>query len=269
MSEATFRRRRTRPFTQIDDGMIKDKRLSIQALGLGVRMLCLDPDKVYSAKYIQAIAGVSRAKLKSLFDELIAAGYLQKEQTHGEHGKFSRNSYEIVDIPQIPPLTEKPSTVEPSTAEPSTGLCATDTISNDNNIPPIIPQRGKRGRKKAKKAEEPWLPERFEAFWQFYRDKYCVADHSRAGNKGRAETAWNKLKPDKALIGRMGAYLLAEMATETWARGIGIPYASTFLNSIAKGELDLTPAEASPTHPAVPAASTYEEPQEEAFGQWH
>lgn len=113
------------------------------------------------------------------------------------------------------------------------------------------------------------MSERFEAFWSFYRDKYCIADHSRAGNKGRARTAWNKLKPDKTLIGRMGAYLLAEMATETWGRGIGIPYASTFLNSIAKKELDLTPAEASPARAPAPGSPTYEEPQEEAFGQWH
>ena len=237
MSDATFRIRRQRPFTQIDNEMISDKRLSIQALGLGVRMLRLNPDYEYSAKHIQSIAGVSRGKLKTLFDELIAAGYLKKEQTHVEHGKFGRNCYEIVDIPEIPPLTENLSTVEPSTAEPSTVKQSTVSISKDNNISPYSHPEGDKCAEEKKVCA--WREPRFLRFWEWYRTIYCGADSSRAGERAAAAKAWDKLKPDDATLYKLRAKLEATMRTRQWQDGIGIARASTVLNRIRRGEISL------------------------------
>ena len=207
--EATFRARRIRPFTQIDNEMVKDQRLSIQALGLGVRMLSLDPDKVYSAKWIQSMAGVGRDKLKKLFGELETAGYLQKEQTHDKKGKFSRNSYVIVDIPSQSPFTEKPSTVLPSTENQSTA-----SIDKNNNIPPIIPQGGE---------GESDLLFLFDRFWHLYPRKV---------SKEAAWRAWKKLAPDILLCSRMSVALKRQMQSEQWTRDGGryIPYPSSWIN---------------------------------------
>ena len=43
--------------------------------------------------------------------------------------------------------------------------------------------------------------------------------------------AWDKLKPDDELLEVIGKALVKLCATEAWKRGIGKPYASTFLNS--------------------------------------
>ena len=43
--------------------------------------------------------------------------------------------------------------------------------------------------------------------------------------------AWDKLKPSDELLAVIARALTRQMATEEWQRGIGIPYASTYLNN--------------------------------------
>lgn len=125
-----------------------------------------------------------------------------------------------------------------------------DNKRNDNK-PPIIPQGNN-------------AADRFEAFWVYYRDTVCADDHSRAGNKAAAQKAWDKLAPGKDLADKLAVYLAAQLRTEMWQRGYGIPYASTLLNRIRRGEVDLTPAE-TPRQPPASCAQT-EQPRQEAWG---
>lgn len=67
-----------------------------------------------------------------------------------------------------------------------------------------------------------WKPERFEKFWAYYP---C---HK---SKKAAVKAWDKLKPSDELLAVIARALTRQMATEEWQRGIGIPYASTYLNN--------------------------------------
>ena len=94
-----------------------------------------------------------------------------------------------------------------------------NNINKLNDIPPIVPQGGRR-RKEPKKAPD-WKPERFQKFWKFY---------PRGESKQAAIAAWDKLKPTDELINTMAIALTRQMASEEWRRGIGIPYASTWLN---------------------------------------
>ena len=87
---------------------------------------------------------------------------------------------------------------------------------NDNN--PHTPKGGM-GRSVPK-----WKPERFERFWEYYRRNV------RGENRSGAVKAWDKLKPDNDLIAEIGRALVKLCKTEAWQRGIGKPYASTFLN---------------------------------------
>lgn len=110
----------------------------------------------------------------------------------------------------------------------------TSNTSTSNNIPPIVPRDPGDGcvgectpeaeqtpTRKSRGGLPKWKPERFSAFWKFY---------PRGENKQRAVRAWDKLKPDDALIAVMGHALARQKASPDWQRGIGIPHASTWLN---------------------------------------
>ena len=99
-------------------------------------------------------------------------------------------------------------------------------IENDNlkSISPYNPPEGevkpKRKSREAKKAPD-YRPEMFERFWQLY---------PRGENKQGAIRAWDRLRPDEALMQRMSRALKAQLMSDQWTVGIGIPYASTWLN---------------------------------------
>lgn len=90
-------------------------------------------------------------------------------------------------------------------------------------IPPKAPQGGQRGKREPKETTD-WKPERFEAFWKFYRKNV------RGEDRQSAIRAWDKLRPDDALIARIGRALGKQVASESWQAGYGKPYASTYLN---------------------------------------
>lgn len=118
------------------------------------------------------------------------------------------------------PLSGLPSSAEPTAGEPSS---ENPTQSNKDlkkegyKQPPKAPLGGRRG-------ELPkWKPERFAAFWEYYRT------HARGEDRLGAVRAWDKLKPDDALIDVIARALARQVASEDWQRGIGIPYAVRWL----------------------------------------
>lgn len=91
--------------------------------------------------------------------------------------------------------------------------------SVDDN-PPKAPQGAGVARKSAK-AVPKHKPERFEAFWEAY---------PRHESRVKAVRAWDRLRPDDALLDTMARALKRQLASEDWQRGIGIPYAVTWIN---------------------------------------
>ena len=140
-----------------------------------------------------------------------------------------------------------------------------------NNNPPEPPSGGKRapensgtvlrqtGRKMSGLPESAkWKPERFEAFWAYYRKNVNPA------NRAAARKAWDKLKPDDDTIRDIGHALAGRLKTDAeWQRGIGRPHASTYLNG--RMWLDEWPEEKPrEQNPQREAAQE----QKEAFGVW-
>lgn len=76
-------------------------------------------------------------------------------------------------------------------------------------------------RKRRDKTVPVHKPDRFEKFWALYPG---------GGSRQRAAEAWDKLAPDDDLIAQMGAALQRQMDSPMWRKGVGIPYASTWLN---------------------------------------
>ena len=110
--------------------------------------------------------------------------------------------------------------------DPSSQNCHVEQYNSFNNIPPIVPQGDMRAHKRKRKEprEHPdWKPDRFDGFWKFY-------PKDGRKSKQRAMDAWDKLRPDDDLIATIARALVKLKATESWKRGIGIPYVSTFLN---------------------------------------
>ena len=135
-----------------------------------------------------------------------------------------------------------------------------EVLDRDNNInnsmlginnPPEPPTGGPRVPEAAK-----WMPERFEAFWKFYRKNVNSA------NRAAARKAWAKLKPDDDTLRRIGAALQRRLrADDEWRRGIGRPHASTYLNGMMWLDEPVTASKPEPQREAVE--------QREAFGVWH
>ena len=92
--------------------------------------------------------------------------------------------------------------------------------NNQDNTPLEPPHGGPRQPLPAK-----WKPERFEAFWLYYRQNVNPA------NRAAARKAWDKLKPDDDTIRDIGRAIQSRLKNdEEWSRGIGRPHASTYLN---------------------------------------
>ncbi len=110
---------------------------------------------------------------------------------------------------------------KPENARDEIGKCIKVQEETTENNTPIPPQGARRARRTKETAD--WKPERFEAFWTFYRTR-C-----RGENRQGAIRAWDKLRPSEELIETMAQALVRQLESDEWRRGIGIPYASTWL----------------------------------------
>lgn len=244
MAESKIRFEDGDGFTVLLNGMLRDSRLGLKTKGLFAILTSLPPGWEYSVSGLAVICGVGRDAIRTSLKELEAAGYLDRGQTHGESGRFGGNSYILHRVskkPDVQPLPGFPSTAEPSTAGPSTENPTElnkDLIQERSIKPPKVPQGGRK-RREPKEAPD-WKPERFAKFWDFYSHKV------RGESKQAAIRAWDKLKPDDATIDQIAMALLWQIKTEEWTRGIGLPYASTYLNNQRWKDKPKTPPEHDP-----------------------
>lgn len=220
---AVMRVEKSANYTVMSNRHLDDTRLSLKAIGLLSKILRLPDDWDYTLEGLARICKEGKDAIRSAIVELERAGYIERRQTHAADGSFAGNEYIVHECPVggdaspssgFPttgnPLTDNPSTENPT--QPNTK----DTKYLDTNTP-LTPQMGRRAPKKVAL----WKPERFEAFWRYY---------PRGESKRTAIAAWDKLKPDDALIDDIARALKRQMASEEWQRGVGIPYAATYLN---------------------------------------
>ncbi len=197
-----------------------------------------------SNAYLAELFAISPRTVRELVQSLERKGYLSVEviRDPGNNAVVERRIWmdrpTIVEEPQVTPSGENPPYPSGENPPDPSGENSPLEQSKDMNIPPIIPQRGRRtkGPKKPKAAPD-WKPDRFAAFWDYY---------PRGESKQAAIRAWDNLKPDDNLLAVMGRALTIQMASKMWQDGIGIPYASTWLNQRRWTEVDLS---ASPSGP--------------------
>lgn len=157
IEERTIRTGPRKGFVVLYRSAAQDARLSLEARGLLVMMASLPDNWSYSETGLAGKAGCGRQKVNRILRELIDAGYLLREQRHGEHGKFASCTYVLQE--EAPagkakkePLYEKPSTAQPSTVKPSTGNQALNNKEEKNKEinTPLTPQRRARPERKSK-----------------------------------------------------------------------------------------------------------------------
>lgn len=207
----------------------QDGRLALATRGLLALMLSLPSDWDYTVTGLAIKAGCGREKMRRMIRELEDIGYLVREQSHGEGGQFGGNVYVLQETPPLDGFWGNGERENTTVAQecrqrqkPSTGF-RPEQIKKDLNIPPYNPPKGDGAepRKQRSKTTPTWKPERFEGFWAYY---------PRGENRMGAVRAWDKLKPDDALIETIGRALQLLKASQAWQDGVGIPYAATFLN---------------------------------------
>lgn len=184
--------------------------------------------------------GLSEDSVSRLIKALEKAGHIVVHYApDAKDGHPVRSIYQVL---QAPPLTGK--NADKLTGKKTDPLSAKKTMSNvlDNNIlPPKSPPRGRRTKSTAE-----WKPERFEGFWKFY---------PRGEGRQAAIRAWDRLRPDDALIVEIGRALTAQKASPEWMAGIGIPHASTYLNQQRWTDEVRKSVDAAPSQAAEPTGT--------------
>ena len=219
---------RKESFTVLYNSMITDKRLSLKAKGLFAVMMSRPEGWEFSVSGLAAFAGVGKDSIRTTLAELEEVGYLLRSQAHDSGGKFAGNIYVLQDI--APPLsgnTDNGKNRQRETTLPENPTQRKkDSKERKTKEPPIPPEGAVcESKKRADKSIPKWKPERFEAFWTFYRT------HARGEDRIGAVKAWDKLKPDDTLIDTMARALRNQIQSDDWRRGIGIPHAETWLNN--------------------------------------
>ena len=170
-----------------------------------------------SNEYLMQLFGVSERTLQRHLKALEGRGYISIFD--GEGGAGRRKIYAGIN-PLANPVKNDgvtPSKLSPNPVKNVTHIKKRNDKSTD---PPKAPQG-------AARADPPdFEPELFEAFWK----AFPPLPDGRKPAKARARKAWNKIRPDRSTIEKMATALRRQKKSEQWQRGIGIPYASTWLN---------------------------------------
>lgn len=117
---AYFRVNKNRDYTVMSNHHLRDRNLSLRAIGLLSKMLSLPDDWDYSVPGLVAICRESKNIIQGALKELEKNGYLVRTMTRDSSGHIGYN-YDVYEQPQHTlPRPEKPCTVSPSTVEPCT-----------------------------------------------------------------------------------------------------------------------------------------------------
>lgn len=208
------------PYTLVFNSIIQDSRLRLPVRAVLILMLSTPPDWDFSVRGMAKIAGVNKDTMTKMIKELEEAGYVTREDQSREDGRFAHAKYIIQAMPDNAPCPKISDTENSSPCPKKPCPKNSDEINKQeiNNIPPIVPQGG---RKRQYKAAPDWKPERFAGLWRFY---------PRGENKQAAIRAWDRLRPDDSTIDRMAKALQRQKRSKSWQEGIGIPHLATWLN---------------------------------------
>ena len=111
---AVYRVNKNRGYTVMANFHLRDKNLSLKAVGLLSKMLSFNDGWQFSTRGLSAICKEGPDAILSALRELENYGYLVRHQARDEKGRMSSMVFEIYEKPQTGlPDTEKPHTEKP------------------------------------------------------------------------------------------------------------------------------------------------------------
>jgi hypothetical protein len=118
-------KKRSQPFTQVDNILVNDTRLSMQAIGLFVYLWSKPDDWEYIKEQLAKRFNIGRDALNSALKLLENCNYIYKQFIRDENGKFTNAKWILSDIGNAKelldePLTEKQNTEKPYAESPYT-----------------------------------------------------------------------------------------------------------------------------------------------------
>mgnify|MGYP000272109868 CR=1 FL=1 len=139
---AVYRVNKNRGYTVMANYHLRDKTLSLKAVGLLSKMLSFNDGWQFSTKGLSAICKEGPDAVLAALRELEDAGYLVRHQSRDEKGRMSSMVFEIYEKPQTGlPDTEKPHTEKPDTDNPFTGKPCTENPAQLNTNQVITNER--------------------------------------------------------------------------------------------------------------------------------
>lgn len=173
-------------------------------------------------QYLSSLFGLKPATITALLKNLTDNGYIKVEVVRDAETK------EVLQR-KISTTAKLPVVADPSSIKIGEGcpkkieeppLEKSKENNTSNSLPPKAPQGGRRRRDTKQIPDHE--PERFQKFWDYY---------PRHESKQAAIRAWDRLSPSADLINTMAKALMKQKQSKSWLEGIGIPYASTWLNN--------------------------------------
>lgn len=119
---AVFRVEKSKNYTVMSNHHLRDKELSLKAIGLLSKMLSLPEEWDYTTRGLAAICKDGVDAIGAALKELEACGYLVRHRLRDDRGRMRDTEYVIYESPHTAlPDTEKPYVDNPDTEKPDTG----------------------------------------------------------------------------------------------------------------------------------------------------
>jgi len=130
---AVFRIAKVGDFTTMSNHHLKNRNLSLKAVGLLSKMLSLPDGWDYTLKGLAKLNTDGIDGIRSAVNELEKAGYIVRRQLRDEKGRMSRNEYLVFEIPELAkPILDSPSLENPITEKPTTGKPSSGNPTQEN-----------------------------------------------------------------------------------------------------------------------------------------
>lgn len=105
-----FRKHKETNYTTIDNGILKNSRLTLKSKGLLCTMLGLPDNWKFTEEGLTALSNDSRSGIRTAIHELEEAGYLIRTRTRNEKGQMIDTQYDVYETP----MYQKPTLVKPT-----------------------------------------------------------------------------------------------------------------------------------------------------------
>ncbi len=137
---AVYRVNKTRGYTVMANFHLRDKNLSLKAVGLLSKMLSFNDGWKFSTRGLAAICKEGPDAILTALRELEKNGYLVRHQERNANGRMGSMVFEIYEEPQeVLPDMEKPHTENPDAVNPVAEQSYTDNPAQRNTEQVINP----------------------------------------------------------------------------------------------------------------------------------